>query len=131
MFIKILKKYKKTRVNRPIFFIVLEEFIISWLWCRTNIRKLFHSNLLNVSSDMNEEELIDTYSFTHVEWVKEILAERGVILSGKKVLEIGPGGLLFRGLAFQGLGANYSALDAFQGGCLSKKAKKFSDIDHA
>ena len=121
---KMLKSYKNTRINRPIFLIIIEEFIISWLWYRTKVNKLFHNNLLNVSSDMKEDKLIDTYAFTHVEWVKEILAERGVMLSGKKVLEIGPGGLLFRGLAFQGLGANYSALDAFQGGCLSKEAKK-------
>ena len=121
---KMLKKYKKTRVNRPIFLIIIEEFIISWLWHRTKLNKLFHGHLLNVSSDMKADELIDCYASTHVEWVKDILAERGVTLSGKKVLEIGPGGLLFRGLLFQGYGANYSALDAFQGGCLSKEAKK-------
>jgi glycosyltransferase involved in cell wall biosynthesis/SAM-dependent methyltransferase len=126
MFNKTLKKYKKTRVGRPLILIVIEEFIVSWLWHRTKINRLFNFSLLNVSSKAEDEDLFEHhnnhYSSKHVDWVKNILEERGESLRGKRVLEIGPGGLLIRGLLFQGYGASYSALDAFEGGCLSKEA---------
>lgn len=117
--------YKKKRIHYPFSYICLEEMIISWLWYKCGLRKLFQRDmLLNVSNQMQLDQMIMHYGVRISDWVHEVSLKNNISLKGKKILEIGPGGLLFQGLIFQAMGADYTAVDAFQGNCLSPRAKE-------
>ncbi|MEC7881119.1 MAG: class I SAM-dependent methyltransferase [Chloroflexota bacterium] len=79
--------------------------------------------LLNVNDEMQLNKMIEHYGVRISDWVHEVSLKNNISLKGKKILEIGPGGLLFQGLIFQAMGAEYTAIDAFQGNCLSEKAR--------